>query len=615
MPDVSLFRRPKTASPLSDSNVVFDSPVLLFGGCYSNLQATRDLFHKAQELGIPPDRMICTGDVVAYGADPQATVDLIRQAGVRVIMGNCEEALGFRAPGCGCGFAEGSVCDRLAEEWFTFADEHLDDDARAWMRSLPRRLDIVVGGRRLAVVHGSIERINEFVFASAGGREFARQVIAAGTDGVVGGHNGLPFTVLDEGKLWHNPGAIGMPANDGTARTWFSILAPQPDGLRLRHLALNYDSPAAAARMRAAGLPEGYAAALETGMWPSCDILPPMELAARGQPITPTEINLHEGAVAIWPPAFKPAARPKFSDPYVTAKGDPRASVALRTLKTLWFNTGTLCNLTCRDCYIESSPRNDRLAYITREEVLEKLREAKASFPDLEEIGFTGGEPFMNPDIMEMMEDALAGGWRVLVLTNAMKPMQRHKAKLLDLQREFPGRLALRVSIDHYTPEGHEEIRGALTWQPTIDGLVWLTRNRFDTSVAARKLWDATEDALRAGYRALFKQMKVAIDADDPAKLVLFPEMDERADVAEITTQCWTLLHKSPDSVMCATSRMVVKRSGAPAPTVVSCTLLPYDERFELGRTLVEADRPIALNHAHCARFCVLGNATCSATR
>jgi hypothetical protein len=83
--------------------------------------------------------------------------------------------------------------------------------------------------------------------------------------------------------------------------------------------------------------------------------------------------------------------------------------------------------------------------------------------------------------------------------------------------------------------------------------------------------------------------------------------------VPEITTECWDILGKRPDTVMCATSRMVIRRRGAPHPVVVSCTLLPYDARFELGRTLADAARPVALNHPHCATFCVLGGASCSA--
>ena len=93
---------------------------------------------------------------------------------------------------------------------------------------------------------------------------------------------------------------------------------------------------------------------------------------------------------------------------------------------------------------------------------------------------------------------------------------------------------------------------------------------------------------------------------------MLFPEMDAAADVPEITTACWGILGKAPDSLMCASSRMVVKRRGAARPAVVACTLLPYDPQFELGGTLAEAARPVPLNHPHCARFCVLGGAACS---
>src|SRR5690606_12546354 len=115
------------------------------------------------------------------------------------------------------------------------------------------------------------------------------------------------------------------------------------------------------------------------------------------------------------------------------------------------------------------------------------------------------------------------------------------------------------------------------------------------------------EADLRAAFARLFREVGLAVDAEDPAELMLFPEMDARLDVPEITTDCWGILGVSPESVMCATSRMVVKRKGAPRPAVVACTLLPYDRQFEVGSSLAEAARPVALNHPHCARFCVLG--------
>ena len=588
-------------------------PVLLFGGCYSNLQATRALLAEARRLGIPASRTVCTGDVVAYGADAAATVALVRDAGIHVVMGNCEEALGTSAADCGCGFAEGSACDRLSEAWYRHADASLGAEARAWMRGLPRRIDLLIAGRRLAIVHGSPERISAFVFAATPDDEVERQLALAGTDGVAGGHCGVPFSRVLGGRLWHNAGAVGMPANDGTARGWFSVLRPEGRHLRVEHLPLDYDHAAPAAAMRAAALPEPYAAALATGLWPSCDVLPPAELAQRGRRLEPGALTWPGAAAATWParPAAA-AARPKFSDPEVTATGERRATVSLAGLKTLWFNTGTLCNVTCTGCYIESSPQNDRLAYLSRAEVRDYLREAAGRHPELEEVAFTGGEPFMNRGLPGMIEDSLEAGYRVLVLTNAMRPMQRFKSALLGLRQHRPDRLTLRVSLDHYEAAKHEALRGARTWQPAITGLLWLRDHGFHLAVAGRKLWPEDEGSLRRGYAGLFASLGLELDAEDPEALVLFPEMDPRAEVPEITESCWGILGKRPGDVMCASSRMVVRRKGADRPAVVACTLLPYEPEFELGATLVEAVKPVRLNHRVCAEFCVLGGASCS---
>ncbi len=302
----------------------------------------------------------------------------------------------------------------------------------------------------------------------------------------------------------------------------------------------------------------------------------------------------------------------KFKDVLVTAKGEQRAHVALKSLDTLWFNTGTLCNLTCRNCYIESSPKNDRLVYLTAAEVASYLDEIERDRLGTKLIGFTGGEPFMNPEMPAMLEEVLSRGFKAMVLTNAMKPMHKMKAALLELQRRHGMNLTIRVSVDHYAPPLHERERGARSWKPTIDGLAWLVSNGFDVHVAGRRFSDETEEAVRAGYARLFADLGVAIDAKNPGTLVLFPEMDPTVDVPEITTACWGILKKSPDSVMCASARMVIKRKGAERPAVVACTLLPYEPQFELGGSLAESAAAVHLNHPHCAKFCVLGGAACS---
>jgi uncharacterized Fe-S cluster-containing radical SAM superfamily protein len=305
----------------------------------------------------------------------------------------------------------------------------------------------------------------------------------------------------------------------------------------------------------------------------------------------------------------------KFVDPETTADGQPRASVALSDPQTLWFNTGTLCNIACANCYIESSPENDRLVYITADEVSDYLDQLDDRAWGVREIAFTGGEPFMNPEMIEMTRRALARGYEVLILTNAMRPMMRPAMQegLRALVAEAGDRLTLRISLDHWQPEVHDAERGAGAFDKTLEGMRWLRGIGARMAVAGRIVWAESEAEARAGYAALFARENFRIDAQDPGMTVLFPEMDMSVEVPEITTACWDILGKSPSSVMCASSRMVVKRRGADKPAVLACTLLPYDSEFELGTTLAEAEGAVRLNHPHCAKFCVLGGASCSA--
>ena len=299
-----------------------------------------------------------------------------------------------------------------------------------------------------------------------------------------------------------------------------------------------------------------------------------------------------------------------FSHPHLTASGEPRASIALTAIKTLWFNTGTQCNLSCKNCYIESSPSNNRLSYISLTQVQQFLTEIQTGNHPTEEIGLTGGEPFMNPDIMVIMAEILRRGFKLLVLTNAMRPMLKHQQALLRLHQHYPGQLQIRVSIDHHLAEHHEQERGPKSWEPMLEGLAWLHSNGFSIAIAGRTRWGDAN--LREGYAELFARLGLPIDAYNPQQLVLFPEMDQDSQVPEITDACWDKLGVDPEQIMCASSRMVVVHRGDDQPSVQACTLLAYDQRFNLGATLAEANTGVPLNHPHCARFCVLGGGSCT---
>ena len=310
-----------------------------------------------------------------------------------------------------------------------------------------------------------------------------------------------------------------------------------------------------------------------------------------------------------------PANAGKFQDPLITAKGEARASVKLSDPQTLWFNTGTLCNIECSNCYILSSPTNDALVYITADEVSDYLDQLETRKWGVREIAFTGGEPYMNPEMNEMTRRALERGYQVLILTNAMRPMMRRtvRAGLSALIAEFGDQITFRVSVDHWSEILHDTERGAGSFEKTMEGMRWLRDQGARLAIAGRSMWDETEADARAGYARLFAENDFKIDPQNPAMTVIFPEMDMGVEVPEITTACWGILDKSPDAMMCASSRMVVKRRGADKPAVLACTLLPYSPEFELGETLEAAEGAVQLNHPHCAKFCVLGGASCSA--
>lgn len=304
----------------------------------------------------------------------------------------------------------------------------------------------------------------------------------------------------------------------------------------------------------------------------------------------------------------------KFQDPYTTAKGETRAWVDLVELKTLWFNTGTLCNLSCSNCYIESTPRNDRLVYLSENEVVEYLEQIKNDNLKTKSIGFTGGEPFLNPEMIEILNSTLSRSFKVLVLTNAYRVLERKKDQLLQLKENFGDQLQLRVSLDHHQKEIHEEQRGEKTFDKTLLSIKWLVDCGFYVSIAGRSLVDETIEDARNQYQVLFDEYQIALKLNDK-NLVIFPEMDASDfSVPEITTACWDILKKRPEQQMCASERMIVKHKGDDSPSVQACTLLAYDQQFNLGDKLANAKSRVQLNHQFCAKFCVLGGSSCSST-
>ena len=267
-------------------------PLLIFGGCYSNLQATQALQKWAKENNFLAEQCICTGDIVAYCGNPYETVEFIRDWGVHCIQGNVEQSLATKADDCGCGFEDGTVCDILSRGWFPFADNAITQVQREWFKQLPEHLQFTVLDKSIRVVHGAASDVSRFMFASQADNDFLEEFTHIDknqntkTDVIIAGHSGLPFTKQINHKQWHNSGALGMPANDGTDNVWFSVLDIVDNEIQFKHHRLSYDVDSTQKEMLKNNLTQGYHESLKTGLWPSMDVLPNTEKQQQGNKIT-----------------------------------------------------------------------------------------------------------------------------------------------------------------------------------------------------------------------------------------------------------------------------------------------------------------------------------------
>lgn len=249
-----------------------NSPVILFGGPYSNFQALEALYERAEVLGISGCQIISAGDVVAYCADGQKCVTLIRRNGTHVVAGNCEKQLAAGSEECGCGFDDGSTCAILSDGWYPYALRTISQDDKNWMGGLPDAISFTHHGKSYCVLHGGVSDISKFLWSISGTDDFQSELdlMDRAYDGIFAAHSGLSFDRSIGGTRWVNVGAIGMPENDGDPRTVFAVL----ENGSVRFERLQYDYEAAANAMEDAGLTQGYQTALRTGFWPSEDVLP-----------------------------------------------------------------------------------------------------------------------------------------------------------------------------------------------------------------------------------------------------------------------------------------------------------------------------------------------------
>ena len=433
--------------------------IAAFGGVYSNPYALRALADDSRLRGC--DALYCLGDLGGFGAECDAVWPLLEQMGAQTIAGNYDVAIGRGDEDCGCGYAD-ERDNHFAQLMYDYTRAHTSARFAAWMHELPRELRTEIGGVDVHMVHGSPLAINDFLWESLDDEQLALRTRASGADLLLCTHTGIPWTRAIGGTTIVNVGAIGRPANDGRTAVCYAVIDLRDGAIAgVELVALDYDWRAQAASMRAAGLPEAFVETIETGWWTTClEVVPPRE-RARGayhvyREAMPSGFALD---AAGWRESSRAAALADDGRPVVSLFGTELFP------RRLWVYSNFHCNLACDYCVVASSPaalRRMLPAWRFASLVDEALREG------FTELYLTGGEPFVHPEIVEMIEYA-SDRMPTVVLTNAMLFTGRRRSELARLAGR-PG-LTLQSSIDGARAGTHDAWRGAGSWAKAMDGL------------------------------------------------------------------------------------------------------------------------------------------------
>ncbi|MFQ5777004.1 MAG: radical SAM protein [Terriglobia bacterium] len=304
---------------------------------------------------------------------------------------------------------------------------------------------------------------------------------------------------------------------------------------------------------------------------------------------------------------------------------EPKQAGGHCVLEDLWIMQGSLCDLKCTHCYTASSPANDRLQQIAFDELRPHLDEA-ARF-GVQKIYFTGGEAFVNQDMLlgraEQNEEFVRSLSYALelapveILTNARRYIRSHFDVLRRLRARHGERLRLRITLESPRAAEHDAIRGKSTFAQTVDTIQQLQEMGFVPILTAERpfLSEESDAEIRAAYQALFRrpvEVNLIENVMEMGHQLLQIGKNNQAPRPEvfITTNCFSVLRKAPESLMCHYSRCVQKIEGR--IRFYPCPVIYDDPRFELGATLEESFCRVYLAHKNCYDYCMKGQgATC----
>jgi diadenosine tetraphosphatase ApaH/serine/threonine PP2A family protein phosphatase len=257
--------------------------IAVFGGVYSNAHALAATLADAR--GRDVDAVFCLGDLGAFGPHPDRVFPLLHDAGVRVVQGNYDQAVGLGHPDCGCGYTDPRD-NHFARLSYAYTLARTSTENRRWMAALPGHRRLTLGESRALLCHGSPRAISEFLWESTTPDGMARRLLDhAEAEVILCTHSGIKWhRRLADGRHLVNVGVIGRPENDGTTRVWYALLTAEPGrDLAVEFVPVAYDHETLAREMEAEALPPEFVQTVRTGWWTTClEVLPARE-RARGR--------------------------------------------------------------------------------------------------------------------------------------------------------------------------------------------------------------------------------------------------------------------------------------------------------------------------------------------
>lgn len=212
-----------------------------------------------------PDEVLCLGDLVGYGAHPNDVIDLVRQREIPTVMGNYDDGVGFDRNDCGCAYKSQEERER-GQASLIWTRAAVDEDRKAYLRTLAPDLRRDVNSVRIRFVHGSPRRMNEYLFADRDPASLERIAKSADSDVLVFGHTHVSWSRDIASVRFVNTGSVGKP-KDGDPRAAWVVLTIGPDGgVEVDTRRVDYDIASMAAAIRMAeGLPDHFARDIEIG--------------------------------------------------------------------------------------------------------------------------------------------------------------------------------------------------------------------------------------------------------------------------------------------------------------------------------------------------------------